>query len=84
MQVPATTYLVNGEAICAKRMQAGIEVKELADTVGVSDRYIRMLETGHRKRMRPGNYARLRAALNATETELLLDPHRGPTDPERT
>lgn len=82
MHQPATTFEVEGQAIWAKRMQAGIEVRELASSVGVSDSYIRKLERGLRKRMKPGPYGRLREALNASETELLA-PHRGPEDTER-
>lgn len=74
MQGPVTTFEVDGEAIWAKRMQAGIEVKELASSAGVSDSYIRKLEKGARTHMKPGSYSRLRAALNADETELLAPP----------
>lgn len=81
MHLPLTTFEVDGEAIWAKRMQAGIEVKELASIVGVSDSYIRKLERGIRKHMRPAPYGRLRTALNASGTELLA-PHRGPKDDE--
>ncbi len=83
MQAPSTTFLVDGAAICAKRKHAGIEVKDLAEAIGITDSYLRKLETGTRKHMRPGPYVRLRAALQADETELLLAPHRGPTDEER-
>lgn len=81
MQEPVTTFEVNGEAIWAARMQAGIEVQDLARDAGISDSYLRKLERGIRKRMKPGPYSRLRAALNANETELLA-PHRGPQDTE--
>lgn len=77
MQEPVTTFEVSGEAIWAARMQAGIEVKELADAADVSDSYIRKLERGLRKHMKPGPYTRLRAALNASENQLLA-PRRGP------
>lgn len=69
-----TTFEVDGTAICAKRMQAGMEVQQLADTVGISANYLRKVERGVRTRMRPGPYCRLRAALNANETELLAPP----------
>jgi transcriptional regulator with XRE-family HTH domain len=75
-----TTFPVDGTAICAKRMQAGMEVQQLADTVGISANYLRKVERGVRTRMRPGPYSRIRAALNANETELLA-PH--PDPPER-
>lgn len=74
MQEPVTTVEVDGLAIWAKRMQAGIEVKELASAAGVSDSYVRKLERGIRTRMKHGTYSRLRTALNANETEFLAPP----------
>jgi transcriptional regulator with XRE-family HTH domain len=74
MAQPETTYLVDGTAICTKRMQAGMEVQQLAEKAGITASYLRKLERGDRTRMRPGNYQALRAALNANETELLA-PH---------
>jgi transcriptional regulator with XRE-family HTH domain len=82
MQGPVTTFEVDGEAIWAARMQAGIEVKELAAAAGISDSYLRKLERGIRRFMKPGPYSRLRAALNADEAQLLA-PHRGPDQAER-
>jgi transcriptional regulator with XRE-family HTH domain len=78
MHQPAT-FEVNGAAIRTKRMQAGIEAQVLADAIGITASYLRKLETGARKHMRPGLYVPLRAALNASDNELLLAPHRGPT-----
>jgi transcriptional regulator with XRE-family HTH domain len=80
MAQPETTYLVDGTAICTKRMQAGMEVQQLAQAAGITASYLRKLERGDRTRMRPGNYQALRAALNANEDELLA-PHHDP--PER-
>ena len=80
MAQPETTYLVDGTAICIKRMNAGMEVQQLADLVGITDSYLRKLERGVRTRMRPGPYQALRAALHANEDELLA-PHSDP--PER-
>lgn len=75
-----TTFEVDGLAICTKRMQAGMEVQQLAAAAGITASYLRKLERGDRTRMRPGNYQALRAALEANETELLA-PH--PDPPER-
>lgn len=75
-----TTFQVDGTAICTRRMNAGMDVQQLADMVGITDSYLRKLERGVRTRMRPGPYQALRAALNANETELLA-PHLEP--PER-
>ena len=61
-------------------MNAGMDVQQLADTVGITANYLRKVERGVRTRMRPGPYQALRAALTANEDEL-LDPHTDP--PER-
>lgn len=74
MQEPVTRFEVDGLVIWAKRMQAGIEVKQLARLAGVSDSYVRKLERGTRKHLTHGTYQRFRAALNANETELLAPP----------
>jgi transcriptional regulator with XRE-family HTH domain len=74
MQQPATTFEVNGLAIWAARMQAGLDVKDAAKAAGISDSYLRKLERGIRKHMKPGPYRQLRAALNATETQFLAPP----------
>lgn len=71
MHQPPTTFEVDGAAICSKRMHAGIEVQQLAELVGITDNYLRKLERGDRKHMSPGKYVRLRAALDATDAELL-------------
>lgn len=75
-----TTFQVDGTAIYTKRMNAGMEVQQLAAKAGMTDSYLRKLERGTRIRMRPGYYQALRAALNANEEELLA-PH--PDPPER-
>lgn len=75
-----TTFQVDGTAICTKRMNAGMEVQQLADKAGITASYLRKLERGSRTRMKPATYVRLRAALRANTTELLA-PHRD--DPER-
>jgi transcriptional regulator with XRE-family HTH domain len=71
MQQTPTTFQVAGAAIRTKRMQAGIEVQQLAEQIGCTASYLRKLETGTRTRMRPGKYVRLRTALEATDNELL-------------
>lgn len=73
-----TTFEVDGTAICTKRMNAGMEVQQLAEAAGITASYLRKLERGDRPRMRPGAYQALRAALKANETELLAPPHRPP------
>ncbi|WP_323185915.1 helix-turn-helix domain-containing protein [Streptomyces sp. NBC_01373] len=76
-----TTFQVDGTAICTRRMNAGMDVQQLADKVGITANYLRKVERGVRTRMRPGPYQELRAALNANEDELLRTPH--PDPPER-
>ncbi|MGW7053061.1 helix-turn-helix domain-containing protein [Streptomyces sp. NPDC054887] len=76
MHHTSTTFEVDGAAIRTKRMQAGLEAQQLADQIGCTASYLRKLETGTRTRMRPGKYVRLRAALKATDEDLLA-PQRG-------
>ncbi|WP_329336203.1 helix-turn-helix domain-containing protein [Streptomyces sp. NBC_01352] len=78
-QPPTTFFEVDGVAIREKRKQAGFEISELAEKAGISRRYLSHLENGTRTRMRPGKYAGLRAALDATDADLA--PQRQP--PER-
>ncbi|MEV6696292.1 helix-turn-helix domain-containing protein [Streptomyces sp. NPDC051453] len=73
MHQPPTTFQVDGAAICTKRMQAGLEVTDLAVAAGITNSYLRKIERGVRKHVGPGPYTRLRAALKATDDEL-LDP----------
>ncbi|WP_318201113.1 helix-turn-helix transcriptional regulator [Streptomyces sp. SCL15-4] len=73
-----TTFEVDGTAICTKRMQAGMEVNQLADLVGITPNYLRKLERGARKHMSPKPYIRLRAALQATDDELLASNSNPP------
>ena len=79
MHQPPTTFSVDGAAICTKRMQAGLEVQQLAEQVGITANYLRKLERGTRSRMGPSKYSRLRAALQATDADLLA-PTEDPTE----
>lgn len=79
MHQPPTTFPVRGAAICDKRMQAGLEVTDLAVAAGITPSYLRKIERGVRKNVGPGPYTRLRAALKATDDEL-LDPTEVPTE----
>ncbi len=78
MAQPETTYLVDGTAICTKRMNAGMEVQQLAKAAGITASYLRKIERGDRPRMRPGAYQALRAALKANEDELLAPQRDAP------
>ncbi|MET9517493.1 helix-turn-helix transcriptional regulator [Streptomyces sp. NPDC002994] len=68
------TFEVDGTAIRQERMQAGLEISELAELAGISRRYLSHLENGTRTRMRPSRYAALRKALKASATRLLAPP----------
>jgi transcriptional regulator with XRE-family HTH domain len=71
MEEPATRVKVSGLAFWAKRMAAGLEVKELAQRAGVSDSYVRKIERGSREYLTHDTYQRFRSALRANKTELL-------------
>lgn len=84
MHQPPTTFAVDGTAICAKRMHAGIEVQQLAEKVGCTASYLRKLERGTRTRMRPSIYVRLRTALKATDDDLLAPTEDQTTERNQT
>ncbi|MEU5976292.1 helix-turn-helix transcriptional regulator [Streptomyces sp. NPDC047315] len=73
MQEALTTFEVKGTAICDTRKQAGLDVRTLAEQIGCTPSYLRKLERGDRNRMSPRLYVRLRAALAATDEDLLAD-----------
>lgn len=74
MEAPPSTFEVLGAQIRKRRMQLGLEAHELAAKAGISRRYLNHLENGTRTHMRPRRYADLRAALNATDEDLLAPP----------
>lgn len=78
MHQPPTTYTVNGPKVRELRMEAGLEVAELAEKAGISRRYLSHIENGTRTRMRPKRYQRLRKALGANEEALLAPPETPP------
>ncbi|MFJ7417927.1 helix-turn-helix domain-containing protein [Streptomyces uncialis] len=65
------TFEVDGDAIREERMRAGVEIADMAARAGLSRRYLSHLETGSRRRMRPGRYAALREALDVIDDRLL-------------
>ncbi|MFE0039368.1 helix-turn-helix domain-containing protein [Streptomyces sp. NPDC059015] len=73
---PATTYLVNGAAIRTRRKDLGIDLAECAAAAGISRPYLDQLELGHRRRMKPPTYHRLRTALRIepSDRQLLAPP----------
>lgn len=54
-------------------MQRGIQMADLARTVGITSSYLSRLETGVRRQMRPPTYTALRASLGlkADDDQLL-------------
>lgn len=71
MHQPSTTFEVDGTAICTRRMQQGMSVRQLAEQVGCTPSYLRKIERGIRKHVGPAYYTRLRKTLNATDADLL-------------
>lgn len=67
-----TAFQVDGAAICRKRMQAGMSVRQLASHMGCTPNYLRKIERGIRQCLSPEFYVRLRDALHESDSELLL------------
>lgn len=80
MHRPPPTFQVNGAAIRQTRMDAGLSTAETARRAGISDCYLRHLETGYRDRMRPGSYAALRKALGLKASDNRLTAPAPPED----
>lgn len=79
MHRPHPTIPVNGAAIRTTRLDAGLSTAETARRAGISDCYLRHLETGYRDRMGPERYAALRKALGLRASDKRL---RTPAPPE--
>lgn len=79
MEPPHPTFQVDGGALRRTRMRQGLLPREVAEASGLSRSYIQRLETGKASgRMRPGNYAALRKAVQATDDELLVPDEATP------
>lgn len=72
------TVEVDGAAIRRIRILSGTEMQDLADAIGITRNYLSRIETGTRRRLRPSKYAALRAALAATDDQLLADDEDTP------
>jgi len=81
MEATPGTFQVLGARIRKRRMQMGLEVRELATKTGISRRYLSHLENGTRTHMRPRRYTVLRTALDVTD-DYLLAPSGADTDKE--
>ncbi|MFG2826042.1 helix-turn-helix domain-containing protein [Streptomyces sp. NPDC048434] len=80
MHRPHPTIPVNGAAIRTTRLDAGLSTAETARRAGISDCYLRHLETGYRDRMGPGRYAALRKALGLPASDRRLLTPAPPED----
>ena len=69
------TFEVDGAAIRKHRMEAGLNIAQLAAAIGVTASYLSRIEVGTRRRMGPNPFAALRAVLNKKSKDLLLAPH---------
>ncbi|MFE9064836.1 helix-turn-helix domain-containing protein [Streptomyces violaceusniger] len=75
MHRPPATFQVDGAAVRSIRMDAGVEISQLADEVGITASYLSRIEVGTATgRMKPATYVRLRKALRTTDKHLLLAP----------
>ena len=80
MHRPPATFQVDGAAVRSIRMDAGIEISQLADEVGITASYLSRIEVGTATgRMKPATYVRLRKALTATDNDILLAPREDRT-----
>jgi len=77
------TFEVDGAALRRFRMQAGLNIAQLAAATGISASYLSHIEVGSRRRMRPASFAAVRDHLGATTEDLILGPHED-TDTERS
>lgn len=66
------TFEVDGPAIRKRRMEAGLNIAQLAKAAGISASYLSHIEVGTRRRMGPHCFAALRTALDAQSSDLLL------------
>lgn len=69
---PATTYLVNGAALRTRRKELGLSQADCAAEAGISSGYLRQLELGFKRKLRPPTYMALRTALQLEPTDRRL------------
>lgn len=76
----ATTIEVNGPAIRAMRILAGIGVMDMARAVGVQRPYIAKIELGHSRRVSPQTFNALVAALGIQDRRAIMAHPYGASD----
>ncbi|MFD7416841.1 helix-turn-helix domain-containing protein [Kitasatospora purpeofusca] len=62
---------VDGPAIRRIRKLSGLDMRTLADQVGITANYLSRIETGSRRMVRPSVYVALRRQLGASDDDLL-------------
>ncbi|MCZ7413099.1 helix-turn-helix domain-containing protein [Streptomyces sp. WMMC897] len=81
MHQPQATFQVCGARVRSLRMDAGMEIADLAREVGITPSYLSRIEVGTATgRMRPARYVRLRAALKTTDSKILIPPEDHPKE----
>ncbi|MFK0182498.1 helix-turn-helix domain-containing protein [Streptomyces xanthochromogenes] len=78
MHQAPTTLQVDGAALRERRKAAGVDLSELAESAGISRRYLSHLENGTRTRMSPARHTRLFKALAAAENRPVAQPDGRP------
>ena len=70
-----STVEIDGTAIRRIRMSNGTEMRDLAQSAGITRSYLCRIETGSRRHLRPRTYAALRDSLGVTDDQVLAkDP----------
>lgn len=67
------TIAIDGQAVRHHRLYTACRgVSSLAEEVGITRRYLHMIESGQQKRVRPEVFGRLRTALLVKDVTVLL------------
>jgi transcriptional regulator with XRE-family HTH domain len=76
MATTPTTVDIHGYALRVIRQLTGLSAQALAEQVGVTDAYVRMIENGRSKRVSATIYRAILDALALTDHRVLLaNPH---------
>lgn len=72
----ASTVEVNGYAARAIRLAANLSVDDVARPAGITGAYLRLIESGEKKRMSPVKFGALMRALTLSDRRAILaHPH---------
>lgn len=83
MSTAPTTVEINGFALRHIRKNAGIEVAELAERIGVQRPYVTKIELGHSQRVSPKVFNAILSTLVIEDRRALLANPHGVTDIEQ-